>query len=728
MRTILEVICRRFPTIVWITVVLLAVVVVGSYVVTPQYVSEARITVPIGQESAVPATTMTQPLNVFINRAEQIQTQIGVLYSRNLIEKTIDAFPEGYFEGDSAPPDDFMERVRYEVRENVRKVSKKISSLLEKVGLTTPMSDRERLVLNFARKLTAKRQRETDLIILSFEHPSPQVAQAFLTKFLEVYVREKSISDSGVSVPFFAEQEAQLNAELATARVRLSDFRAEWGILDLDTQRDALLKEYTRLTGEININNAELVENEVTLENFLKDLGKASPESVMPMVMRNDMGMAEVLRNLAQLRARESRLSTEMGENHPDRANITKEISRLQSHLSEEGKNMLGNRVTVLRALLEELEEQRDVIHEGILTLDAKSREMRTLESEVSVMERASAQYAEKRETSRVSAAMDAQQINAIRVIEPPNLAYEPSSPKKVRNIMLGLVLGVIAGLAYVFFRHQFGTTIYTPEDLHASLQAFEEDDEEFRENHRKVAIVGLPDLNYPRTPGLLRRLLPLPKLFSVSSAEAVVKKMPENIKTMTGRKFFYRRNERILPKSLMVTGTGPSVGNTSCVRLLADHLCKVYGQRVLVVDTYFKKVPRKANVTNGNDFASWLRGGALVAPESNGNQIVFLDAGILDDQANSAFFALKRESLAGIQAGYDIVLFDAAPVSRSSISLHLAALMDEVILVARSEVTRREVVVYSRDTLDQCGALLKGTICNRRRMYIPNWLYRMLE
>ncbi len=98
MRNIIELISRRFPTIVWITLVVFLVIAAATYLATPMYTSEAQITVPIGQESTLPTTALTAPLYVYITRAEQIQTQIEVLQSRNLIEKTIDELPDALFE------------------------------------------------------------------------------------------------------------------------------------------------------------------------------------------------------------------------------------------------------------------------------------------------------------------------------------------------------------------------------------------------------------------------------------------------------------------------------------------------------------------------------------------------------------------------------------------------------------------------------------------------------
>ncbi len=722
MRNIVELICRRFPTIVWIALVVFLVIAAATYLATPMYTSEARITIPLGQESTVPTTALTAPLYIYVTRAEQIQTQIEMLQSRNLIEKTIDEMPDALFEPESRPePDGLLARLRKQFGEVTGVARAELRTIMEKAKINPKMSERESFILSCASRLDVKRRRETDVIGLSFKDRSPQVAQIFLNKFLEIFVREKSSSDASATVPFFAEQEQKLRDDLVDSRKKLADFRQQWGILDLRSQRDSLLLEDGRILSEINQAQAELVQIEVSLTSFQDALGREAPESVLPARIRDDSGMSETLRNLATLQARESRLWTELGDDHPDLINIRTEIARLRAHIQFEGRDMLNSRANILKSLLSELKLQRDNIHNQILTLEAKSREMLTLETEVKVMETALGQYAERRETSRMSAAIEAKQINAINIIEPPNLAYKPSSPVVFMNLLLGLVFGVVLGLAYIFFRNRFSSTIYTPEDLHNAFSRSAGDN--------SPPIAQLPDLVYPRAQGFIRRLLPIPHLFSsYAEPDAVVRKMPENVMTMMGRKFFYPKNERHIPNSLLLSGTGDNVGATTCAKLLAEHLRKTNICRVLLVQTRFDRPKKRKPVADGRDFATWLRSETLPEPKEGEGTVDLLPAGVLDDVAQSALFSLTREKLDKLREGYDVVVFDADPVIRSSIALHLAALVEDVILVARSEVTRREVLSSTLNSLGETGGKLAGAICNFRRFYIPNWVYRLLE
>ncbi|MFZ0944113.1 MAG: hypothetical protein WB930_11840 [Syntrophobacteraceae bacterium] len=62
-----------------------------------------------------------------------------------------------------------------------------------------------------------------------------------------------------------------------------------------------------------------------------------------------------------------------------------------------------------------------------------------------------------------------------------------------------------------------------------------------------------------------------------------------------------------------------------------------------------------------------------------------------------------------------------------SSPAMQIAGLMDGVVLVVEAESTRWEVAGRAKEDLLQADSKLLGVILNRRKMHIPDWLYRTL-
>ena len=73
------------------------------------------------------------------------------------------------------------------------------------------------------------------------------------------------------------------------------------------------------------------------------------------------------------------------------------------------------------------------------------------------------------------------------------------------------------------------------------------------------------------------------------------------------------------------------------------------------------------------------------------------------------------------------LTVVDTPPPSRSFDGIILCGAMDAVLLVVAAESTRVPVVEELRDTLLSQGANLAGVVLNRRRLYIPRVIYRIL-
>lgn len=72
-------------------------------------------------------------------------------------------------------------------------------------------------------------------------------------------------------------------------------------------------------------------------------------------------------------------------------------------------------------------------------------------------------------------------------------------------------------------------------------------------------------------------------------------------------------------------------------------------------------------------------------------------------------------------------ILFDTPPIISSDDSIMLASKMDGVIMVLQAEKSRWEVARSARERIEAGQGDILGIVLNRRRMYIPNWAYKML-
>ena len=106
---------------------------------------------------------------------------------------------------------------------------------------------------------------------------------------------------------------------------------------------------------------------------------------------------------------------------------------------------------------------------------------------------------------------------------------------------------------------------------------------------------------------------------------------------------------------------------------------------------------------------------------------VLFVDS--LDPAEASLSSALysprMHELLQHLRRHYNLVVIDAPAATVSSDSFALARHVDGVILIAEADYTRWPVVQHLKDRLIKSGGTILGVVLNKRRYYIPSFLYK---
>jgi len=82
---------------------------------------------------------------------------------------------------------------------------------------------------------------------------------------------------------------------------------------------------------------------------------------------------------------------------------------------------------------------------------------------------------------------------------------------------------------------------------------------------------------------------------------------------------------------------------------------------------------------------------------------------------------------LEGLKHKYDFILIDASPAITSPDSIAISRYTDGVVLVVEAERTRRQVVENVKNKIARNGGNIIGAVFNKRRYYIPEFVYRLL-
>jgi capsular exopolysaccharide synthesis family protein len=184
--------------------------------------------------------------------------------------------------------------------------------------------------------------------------------------------------------------------------------------------------------------------------------------------------------------------------------------------------------------------------------------------------------------------------------------------------------------------------------------------------------------------------------------------------------------------KTILFSSAKEGEGTTTVTRDFAITLTSA-GDTVLLVDANLRK-PVLHNVFNLEKkigLTELLTGMTHLndtIKQTAVKNLYVITSGIQSSNASSLFYSKLLDSLLEqMKQQVDWVLFDASPIHSYNDASILAAKMEGVIMVLQAESTRWEVAQSAKERIETEKVKLLGAVLNRRKMYIPEWVYRML-
>lgn len=198
-----------------------------------------------------------------------------------------------------------------------------------------------------------------------------------------------------------------------------------------------------------------------------------------------------------------------------------------------------------------------------------------------------------------------------------------------------------------------------------------------------------------------------------------------------------YHVVESLIPdqqkKVIQFVASGEGEGTSTVAREFARAAMMSLGQRVLLLDAdrhnptqhFFCNVSPEFCLDDmlqnneGPDRAVYQVGNSrmfvsLISRNSNSSPNIF-------DSANfDTMWDVLKES-------FDLILIDSPPATVSSDCLGMFRKVDGVVVVVEADKTRWPVVQTVKERIVQHGGKVLGIVLNKRKYYIPDFLYRRL-
>lgn len=528
----------------------------------------------------------------------------------------------------------------------------------------------------------------TNIIRIAHHDTNPlrarEVVNALVQAYLDQTVAFKS-EEASRTVGFVEEQLKNVRSELDSSESDLQGYKSSSGVVKLDSEAEELIKKVSEVEKEraaVSLQKRQVEFALAALKEAARKKAIYSPASMMdPMV-------SSMASKLTELEMQKRSLLAENTEQHP-------QVKALQGQIDE-----LQNKIrATFETTLKNLSKQESDISKRLADYEASLRKLPAAERELARFTRVTKVNAniftfllQKQEEARIAQAAT---ISNIKIVDPAITPENPVKPNKRKNILLGLLVGLMLGVGLAFFHDYMDDTIKDDEDARKIL------------NWPLLAII--PHIQTAGTDG------------SHTDANLVSYQQPKSVAAeafrslRTGLHFAAVRQQQ---KVIMVTSTFPGEGKTTISANFAETLAQ-NGSKVLLIGGDLRR-PTLHKIFNFPNVPGLTE---LIAGDCELNKIVHrtsiskldvLSAGTSPPNPAELLGSERMlKLLSFLQNGYDYIIIDAPPVLAVSDTSIMVALCDAMVVVIETGRVPQKAIRRVQEILAGVGAPIVGMVIN---------------
>jgi succinoglycan biosynthesis transport protein ExoP len=681
LRAYWHVLAKRRWTILTAACILVALTAVFSFKTQPVYEAVARVEVeaePPEIQSLSDLYRSTPSDDAFL------QTQVNVLESDTLAWQTIQQLGLGRtaeFGGTAASN-----------------------------GASDPAPARGLLLKAFRKRLHAELMRNSRMVEISFESTDPALAatvvNTLVTSYTEYNFRKKYDATRQASA-WMEQQLDELKAKVEKSQQALVDYERQNAIVNVSDKENVVEERLADLSRDLT--NAQ---NDRAQKQSL-DAMVHSNESEAALLVQDDL-LQRLLERYADMDAQYVDALAQYGPKFPKVVRIQGQLKAMDSFIGGE-RNRLIERVhndyvaargreALLSAAVAQEKAEVGNLNQLLIRHNILKREFDTNQQLYDSL-------LQRLKDATISAGLRATNIHVIDTAAPPS---SPVRPKRLLNIAIASLVGLILGVTLAFVEEGLDNSIKSAEDVQRLIAApalaivpaaGSEGNNRYwrRAGHRANGHSGKSSINGAVALAVLKH--------PGSALSESYRALRTSILLSTAAR---------PPQVLLVTSPQPNEGK-SCTSLNLALTLAQRGSRVLVVDGDLRKPGIASHFGLGGEcgLSGLLTGAhdlsaALFQVESM-PQLWVLPAGPTPpNPAELLSSPGMADTLLQLRERFDHVVVDSPPLLMVTDATVLSTLVDGVILVVESGVTVRGALVRAHSLLENAGGRVLGVVMNK--------------
>jgi polysaccharide biosynthesis transport protein len=563
----------------------------------------------------------------------------------------------------------------------------------------------------FQGNLTTKRDSSSRLISVSFASHDPALAAMVTNAVLETFIqqafedRNDSVSKSTL---WLSRQLDDIRQRMEESNQVLSRYQQTIGVADIGDNRNTFAEQLSELSRQLTQAQADRIQLQALLENVKQGTPDSLPE------VRNNPVVQQMSGKLADVKTQLAQDMVVYGPNHPTVKKLQSQAAELESQLSAQKIAILSSINTSYTAAHAREQLMSSQIKGTTAQLNEMGRYNQLKKEAQANSDLYNALYAKVKEAGIAAAS----QSSNLRIVDHARVLGSPTYPNRFLNLAIGIMVGLVGGVAIAFLREHTDSRIFTLEDIKQCI------------GRSNVAILPLvSDLDSPRLPSASAELLPPdakrpkraatePRFFldEPSSPEA------EALRSLCTSMML--SNAERPPQVMLVVSSFPGEGKTTVAVNLAMAMARQGS--TCIVDADLRRghvasafgIPGVLGLTDVLDGTLPLERALITTPNIDQLTAVPSHAGNVNAGQLVCSEAM-RQVVRDLRQRFQYVIIDTAPLLPFADGQALSTIVDGLVFVGRSGVTTRDAMRRSLDLLQQVNSapivqfVLNGTDVN---------------
>jgi len=321
-------------------------------------------------------------------------------------------------------------------------------------------------------RIYIKPVKDTRILEINVEDTDPEIAQKTANILAKAYIEfdiENHMKSSRNTLTWMTEQLYDMKKKLEDAEAAFLAFKQKEKVFSITGKREIIAQKIQDFNDAYLKTRKRRLEIDARLAQITKNAKSDNEASYVRSLMQNPV-ISGLYTQILDLELKRSRLAKVFKAKHPKMIQVIADIENSRKRLQEEVRKEIDNlrsERTVLLAREAVLQKTMGEFEREALAMNRKELRYRILERNVQTYQKLYDTLLEKVKESNVVGSIDPSNI---RIAEEATLPAFPIKPNKTRNIMMGIVFGLLLGIGLAFFREYLDRSIRTEEEVQRYL------------------------------------------------------------------------------------------------------------------------------------------------------------------------------------------------------------------------------------------------------------------